>query len=193
MNHPLSNVTAIDAGGNQGIFPGFVCASMTSSGEKCWGSNWYGELGIGTSTGPTICQSGKPCSTSPLDVCAVGAASPCDGSSGHGILSNVAGLAAAGQHTCAVITGGTMDCWGWNIYFQIGHGTQDPANVTIPVQVCVASCGSPLTGITNAAGGYASGGYGQTCALKDAGENPLAYGVVCWGWNIDGQLGDNTT
>jgi alpha-tubulin suppressor-like RCC1 family protein len=57
-----SGVTAISAGGAH------TCALMNSSGIKCWGDNFSGQLGNGTTSGPTICDETMPCSTFPVDV-----------------------------------------------------------------------------------------------------------------------------
>ena len=46
----LSNeVTAIDAGGGDGP-ASHTCALLSIGGVKCWGNNWYGQLGDGTTT-----------------------------------------------------------------------------------------------------------------------------------------------
>jgi alpha-tubulin suppressor-like RCC1 family protein len=42
---------------------------------------------------------------------------------------------AGGAHTCAIMTGGTVKCWGFNVYGQVGDGTT--TDRTSPVD---ASC-----------------------------------------------------
>jgi alpha-tubulin suppressor-like RCC1 family protein len=38
-------------------------------------------------------------------------------------LFNVSEVAAGGYHSCAIRTGGTVWCWGYNGYGQLGNGT----------------------------------------------------------------------
>jgi alpha-tubulin suppressor-like RCC1 family protein len=68
-----------------------------------------------------------------------------------------------------------MWCWGDNGFGQLGDGTT--TNRPVPVQV---SGHTPDWATV-------SDGLGHTCAEKTEGT------VWCWGWNIDGQLGDGTT
>jgi alpha-tubulin suppressor-like RCC1 family protein len=84
-------------------------------------------------------------------------------------------LIAGDQHNCVLIGGGsssgTVQCWGWNYWGQLGIGTwvdNGPANVF---------------GITSATAVTASS---QTCALLSGGK------VKCWGYNLEGELGDGT-
>lgn len=82
-------------------------------------------------------------------------------------------VSASGSHTCALLPDGTVRCWGYNEFGQLGDGTT--MNSSIPVAVA---------GITNAI--TVAAGHHHTCAL-------LADGTVrCWGSNQYGQLGDGT-
>jgi alpha-tubulin suppressor-like RCC1 family protein len=84
-------------------------------------------------------------------------------------------------HTCARISGGTVDCWGQNVYGSLGQGTIGGSSNT-PVHVKDPSDNSGhLTGVATI-----SAGQSQTCAL-------LSGTVKCWGLNHHGQLGDSTT
>ena len=93
--------------------------------------------------------------------------------SGH--ATDWAAVTANWAHTCAIKTGHTMWCWGDNGFGQLGDGTT--TNSPVPVQV---SGHTPDWATV-------SDGLGHTCAEKTEGT------VWCWGWNIDGQLGDGTT
>jgi alpha-tubulin suppressor-like RCC1 family protein len=95
-----SNVTAIEAGGSH------TCAVVGSSAQ-CWGRNFSGELGDGTTS-----QSKVPVQVS-------------------GLTSNVTVIKAGSAHTCAVV-GGSVQCWGVNTYGQLGDGT---AMSAVPVAV----------------------------------------------------------
>ena len=84
-------------------------------------------------------------------------------------------IAAGGGHTCALLSSGGVQCWGDNYFGQIGDGTGE--NRTTP---------TALSTLTSGVTQIATGG-GFTCALLSTG------GIMCWGWNVSGQLGDGTT
>ena len=129
---------------------GHTCALLKDGTVKCWGSNWAGQLGDGSHIDKLT----------PVKV--------------TGLPGAVRAIDAASSMTCALITDGTMYCWGDNRYGQLGDGTTDVR--WTPVQV------TNLTGVA----GIAAGG-SHTCALTTTGE------VRCWGENWAGQLGDGTT
>ncbi len=140
-----SGIKAIVASG------GHSCAVTETGGVKCWGANFSGQLGDGSTTDrPT-----------PVDVV--------------GLAGGIKAIAAGGGHSCALTEAGGVTCWGDNYYGQLGDGST--ANRLVPVDVVGLSGG--VTAI--AAGGA------HSCALTAAG------GVMCWGFNDRGQLGDGTT
>jgi alpha-tubulin suppressor-like RCC1 family protein len=150
----LSGATAIASGGDHS------CALFTGGTVDCWGLNANGELGIGNNTGPDSCG-GSACSTAPVAVPG---------------LSGVTAIAAGNQHSCALLAGGTVDCWGWNDDGQLGNGTTtDSAS---PVAVTGLSGATAITT-----------GYEHTCATLTENNNT----VDCWGYNADGELGNGTT
>lgn len=132
-----------------------VCALMSDGTVQCWGSNAESQLGnatIATSSTPVVMS----------------------GLSGPAIA-----IAAGGYHTCALISDGTVQCWGFNYYGQLGNGTFDnvfPNSSSAPVTV---------TGLTGAVA--IAAGEEHTCALLSNGT------AECWGYNEEGQLGDGTT
>ncbi len=83
-------------------------------------------------------------------------------------------ISAGGFHTCALVDGGGVVCWGWNQNGQLGDGGANESKDS-PVNV---------SGIAKGIQAIEAGGY-HTCALTTAGA------VKCWGWNQYGQLGDN--
>jgi len=139
-------VTAIAAGG------GHTCALLSGGTVQCWGYGDGGQLGNGASG--IFSFSSVPVSVTDL--------------------TEVTAIAAGTGDTCALITGGTVQCWGWNTWGELGDGT--PNNSNVPVSV------SGLTGVT----GIAPGG-GHTCALISGGT------VQCWGYNYYGELGNGTS
>lgn len=145
-----SGVKAVAVNGN------YSCALTNVGGVKCWGNNASGQLGNNTTTD----------STSPVDVI--------------GLASGVVSLAASGEmnegdsHTCALMAGGALKCWGNNTNGQLGDGTT--TNRLIPVDITAPGVNfqSIITSV------YAS------CALTTTGE------VKCWGDNSYGELADET-
>jgi hypothetical protein len=89
------------------------------------------------------------------------------------LSSGVTAIAAGGQHTCALVNGG-VKCWGTNGSGQLG----DSSNTQRLIPVDVTGLTSGVTAI--------SAGAAHTCALTTGG------GLKCWGFNSNGQLGDNS-
>ncbi|KVP75464.1 hypothetical protein WJ97_13990 [Burkholderia ubonensis] len=181
---------------------GHTCAVTPSGGAKCWGYNYYGELGnnstaqsnvpvdvVGLTSGVASISAGT------YHTCAVTTAGgvKCWGYNYYGALGNnstsnssipvdVYGLTSGaakvsvGQyHSCAVTVGGGAKCWGMNNYGQLGNNSASQSNV--PVDVSGLSSG--VSSI--------SGGTYHSCAVTAAG------GAKCWGYNTSGQLGNNST
>jgi alpha-tubulin suppressor-like RCC1 family protein len=93
------SVTAVATGGFHS------CALTAAGGVKCWGRNYYGQLGDGADL-----SRGHPGSrNTPVDVV--------------GLPTGVKKIVAGEQHTCALTTGGAMLCWGADAAGQLGDGT----------------------------------------------------------------------
>ena len=86
-----------------------------------------------------------------------------------------AAISAGGDHTCGLVAGGEVQCWGDNYFGQLGDGTT--ANSALPGRV--VELRYRVSAI--------AAGVDHTCVLTIVG------GVQCWGDNESGQLGDGTT
>ncbi|MBU1070110.1 hypothetical protein KJ975_11135 [Myxococcota bacterium] len=170
------------------------CDGDNLAGETCVGLGYY--PGTLTCLGCTLDDSG--CGGWCGDGTVQGTYEACDGSElgGHtcrtegyftGTLGctgacvpdtagclNIVDIAAGRYHTCAVVSDGTVRCWGRNNYGQLGDNTTTTRFTPVSV-----------LNITSAA--YVTAGANHTCAVKTDGT------VMCWGYNSSGQLGDNTT
>lgn len=93
---------------------------------------------------------------------------------GSGTVASAQDVIAAGdRHSCALVYG-RLQCWGNNNRGQLGNGTTTASTVPTPVATTLDS-----TVTAAAAGEY------HTCAIVDG-------GLMCWGYNGDGQLGNDT-
>lgn len=141
---PLSGVTAISAGY-------YHACAVTASGNRCWGWNFYGQLGNNLTADSSV----------PVDMTS--------------LTGSVNTLVTGVFNTCALMSGGGAQCWGWNAYGEVG----DNSTTDRPTPVSVAGLSGGVSTI--------SIGFSHTCALTASG------GVKCWGNNSYGNLGDNST
>ncbi len=142
-----------------------TCALLDDASVKCWGSNQYGQLGLGDSAdrGDAPGEMGDS-----LPAVALGAG------------RTATALTAGDSHTCVLLDDGAVKCWGRGLSGRLGQG--DVANRGDGP----AEMGDDLPAIALGAGRVAtavSAGFDATCALLDDGS------VKCWGDNAYGQLG----
>jgi alpha-tubulin suppressor-like RCC1 family protein len=191
-----SGVSAISTGLNH------TCIVMNAGGVKCWGLNWNRQLGNGMAAPSGIpvdvvdlATGVKAVAAGDYHTCALKSQGgvKCWGWNGNGELGDstmttrdtpvdvknmpngINAITTGGTHTCALTSQGGVKCWGRNVNGELGNGTN--AYSTIPVEVA---------GLTSGVNAIAAGGT-HTCALTSEG------GVKCWGGNLDGQLGNDST
>ncbi|MEZ5184760.1 MAG: fibronectin type III domain-containing protein [Candidatus Nanopelagicales bacterium] len=187
-------LTDIDVGG------GHTCAVDQKQHAFCWGDNYHGQLGDGTTT--------NALSAVQVD---------------QSVAEDLIGITAGGSHTCALTTGHDAYCWGFGGYGQLGMNST--TNASTPGAVV----GLPTGGLDeiSAGGTHTCGiaGDGSTLCWGDGtegrvGNNSIAKTLVpdivpvpdppvhlaagynhscmvdpegnayCWGAGESGQLGD---
>jgi alpha-tubulin suppressor-like RCC1 family protein len=106
-------------------------------------------------------------------VCPSAVTSICTGNiCGTDACATVTQLAAGYDFTCALLSDGTVKCWGENGYGQAGQDADTVFSVEKPTTV------PGLTGVTQI-----TAGYNFACALVSGGI------VMCWGSNAGGAMG----
>jgi alpha-tubulin suppressor-like RCC1 family protein len=147
----LSGVIAIAAAGSH------TCALRSADVGivECWGQNSAGVLGNGSGT---RLQSLVPESVNGL--------------------TRVIAISTSSDDTCALLKGGTLKCWGFNQYGELGPGMTYGPNSCDTGDVSFGCSTTPMTvkGITNVIA--VSVRPHSTCAVVKNGR------VICWGENI---------
>lgn len=128
----VTGATAVAAGG------GHACAIATSGAVWCWGDNFYGQVGDGTTSDRLL----------PVEVV--------------GLTSRATALGLGASHSCAILEGGAVACWGHNGDGQLGVGSTEHS--TSPLLVT----GLPPVRTID-------GGNHHTCALSDT-RTPILLG-----------------
>ena len=140
-----SGVVALAAGGAT------TCAAMASGGVVCWGANTSGQVGDGSTTNRSAPSAVK------------------------GVLGSVpagaASLAPAGDHTCLIAKGGSVECSGDDNNGALGNGGNESVDTFVSSGL--------MSGVVAVTAGLA-----VTCTLIDDGT------VQCWGFGGDGELGN---
>lgn len=119
-----------------------TCAITREGKARCWGKNLYSRIGNGTTT--RIFKT-------PVDVVELGGA-PLSISPGY-------------EHTCAIVEGGKVQCWGHN---DAGQAGVDDTRKSPKVPTDVAGLESGIKSVST--------GYSTSCAVTDGNS------VLCWGW-----------
>lgn len=152
-------VVQISAGG------GHTCALLEGGTMRCWGTGDEGVLGYGNTED-------------------IGDFEPPAAAGDVPVGGTVVEVSAGGSHTCALLEGGTVRCWGRGDEGQLGYGLNDKISEDLNVGDTPENT-PELIGDVNVGGTVvqiAAGGQ-HTCALLDDGD------VRCWGDGSRGQLG----
>jgi alpha-tubulin suppressor-like RCC1 family protein len=144
----ITTATGISTG------PGsYTCAVLSGGTVKCWGedSGDYGVLGNGSTSRQLT----------PVSV---------------NNISNATAISVGQYSACALLSGGTVKCWGRGSYGQLGNGST--SDTLTPVSVSNISTATALSN---------RGGSQFHCALLSGGA------IQCWGTDDEGKLGDGGT
>ncbi len=147
-NSDLTDVAAITVGYQH------ACALRSNHQVVCWGDNAKGQLGLNQTPVARNRYLAVP------------------------LPSGALGLAAGGTHTCAVVQGGTVYCWGDNGYGQLGSGSLTQTSSSTPLLI---------PSFSDVVAVYSGSTAVHSCARKHDGN------VYCWGFNYYGELGGAQT
>jgi len=158
-NVKLPDVGVVAAGLNH------TCALTLQHEVYCWGDNRLGQLGLGH-TKAWGDELGEVPERVELD-------------------GPVSAIAAGESHTCALLYGGEVRCWGSNAVGQLGHGDGFVGTVgagDLPYPNVLDAPRVPL-GENPTVRSLSAGRGDHTCAVSGLGE------AYCWGEGADGRLG----
>ena len=141
----------------------YTCALLSGGRVKCWGASLYTGLGVAEDLGDEPGEMGDDLPFVDL---------------GPGQVAT--DLSAGIGHTCALLAGGRVKCWGENGEGELGLGDtqprgQQPGDMGDELPFVELGAGRTVTAIST--------GNTTTCALLDGGD------IKCFGRNGAGQLG----
>ena len=168
------NLSAVDLGTGRtavdvSVGDRYSCALLDNGLVKCWGANNLGQLGIGNTTamGKAAGEMGDNLSYTSL---------------GTGLTP--VHIDAGNGHTCAIFDNGSVKCWGFNQYGNLGLGStshQGDDSSEMGDNLAFVDLGTGRTAVDLSATTQ------SVCAVLDNGS------VKCWGRNNHGQLGIGNT
>ena len=133
-----------------------TCAILDNGSVSCWGDN----VGLGRGGAVGDAHNETPGLTYSLG-------------EGRTAIS----ISSGDAHTCVILDNGSVSCWGYGRYGQLGNGSYGHTSyATIPT--LTSSLGVNRTAVAISSGGD------YTCVILDNGS------VSCWGRGIYGQLGN---
>jgi alpha-tubulin suppressor-like RCC1 family protein len=160
----LGSLTPMNVGGLSGAIDiaagsAHTCALLVNSSMRCWGGNTFGQVGNGSSGSSFV---------TPASVVV---------DSGLHPLFGAVAVSAGDRHSCAILSDGSVRCWGDDTHGQLG----DSMNNT---QRAIAN--TAVLGLNDAFEIVTGGNH--TCAVE-----VVNFTGRCWGDNSLGQLGNGTT
>ena len=197
---PAAVIPAINDGAGVALGYYHSCARRRDGSIRCWGDNFYGQIGDGVSTRVSA-PTAVPGITNAVEIRAGGNTTcarlvdntvRCWGSNSLGAvgdgsmddrvgsprtvsgLSGVAQLAMGEGHSCARLSTNALRCWGSNTFGELGNGSTTFSRT--PVAVSSIATATEL-----------SLGAAHSCARLT--DNTAR----CWGYNLYGQIGDGLT
>ena len=183
LTSPNATSIAFDAGRTvRAVSAGIShsCVILDDASVHCWGNNASGQLGLENDTNvnapiSTAVNLGKDQTEVPI---------------------TAVQLNSRGDHSCAILTDGSVKCWGNNVNGQLGQNTDLSSLPTIGKYVDQMGNNLPAiflgegrTAIAVTTSNLAQSGssyFGNTCVILDD------YTVKCWGANAMFQLGRGT-
>ena len=152
---PGRTAKAISAGA------GHTCALLDDNSVRCWGFGGNGRLGYANTN--TVGDDESPGSVGPVNL---------------GPGRSAKAISAGDSHTCALLDGGSVRCWGYGADGRLGYAnTSDVGDDEAPGSVGPVDLGPGRTATAISAGGR------YTCARLDDDA------VRCWGYAANGRLG----
>ncbi len=161
------DIPDVDVGGTAigiGVGGAHACALLSTGRLRCWGENYYGQLGGIVDKNSLVGDDEKPSEVSLI---------PTDPS------TTVSSFTTGGNHTCALLANGHLECWGRNSVGQLGIGNTTDIGDTMsesPLDGEVFLDGAEVRSVTATSN--------HTCMTFVSNG-----GVRCWGNNTAAQLG----
>lgn len=138
-----------------------VCAVLDNGELKCWGNNQKGQLGTGDTK---ALGDGPEEMGDKLKAVSLGG-------------SKVVAVSAADSHTCALLDGGGVKCWGSAQHGQLGQDRFEdfPSPKDLPTIKLARPKAIAVSASNYLGGGHGGPARGSSCALLDNGA------IQCWG------------